>query len=129
MTGPKTYRYSSMAEKSFKEFVKDQLRTLPDLRVRAMFGGHGLYQAGRFFGILFDGRLYFRADENTRAGYLERGMGPFTYESAGRTLTMQYYEVPPDVLENREALVAWANRALKTPARRQPSRKPGTRSN
>ena len=105
-----------MLDDSFKVFVLDQLCVLPDVRARAMFGGHGLYQAERFFGILMDGRLYFKADAQTRTAYLERGMGPFVYEKARRTMTMSYYEVPPEVLESREKLVIWANRALRIAA-------------
>lgn len=81
-----------------------------------MFGGHGLYQADRFFGILMDGRLYFKTDEQTRTAYIERRMGPFKYEKARRTLTIHYFEVPPDVLESREELVIWARRAIQASA-------------
>jgi len=107
-----------MSVDSFKEFVLDQLGALPELRSRAMFGGHGLYQADRFFGILMDGRLYFRTDERTRTAYLELGMRPFVYEKSRRTMTLKYFEVPADVLENRQELVAWANRALQAAAAR-----------
>ena len=103
-------------DNSFKEFVLDQLGALPELRAKAMFGGHGLYQAERFFGILLEGRLYFKADEQSRAAYLERGMSPFTYEMKGRTMTMSYYEVPPEVLENAAELVGWADRAIQVAA-------------
>ena len=81
-----------------------------------MFGGHGLYQADRFFGILMDGRLYLKTDEQSRPGYVEQGMGPFIYEKARRTLTINYFEVPPDVLESREDFVAWAQRAIQASA-------------
>lgn len=108
----------SMADTSFKAFVLDQLGALPELRAKAMFGGHGLYQASRFFGILMDGRLYFKTDEQTRTAYLERGMAPFIYEKARRTTTIHYFEVPPEVLENREELVAWAKRAIQAAATR-----------
>ena len=103
-----------MRDESFKEFVLDQLDALPDLRVKAMFGGYGLYQSERFFGILMDGRLYFKTDENTRAAYLERGMAPFTYEKGRRILSLKYFEVPPEVLEDRENLVAWVMRAIQS---------------
>jgi hypothetical protein len=36
-----------VADESFKEFVLDQLSALPELRAKAMFGAHGLYQADR----------------------------------------------------------------------------------
>ena len=106
-----------MADESFKEFVLDQLRVLPDVRAKAMFGAHGLYQGEHFFGILDEGWLFFKTDAQSQAEYLARGMEPFTYESKGRTLTMSYHEVPPDVLENAPELVAWARRAIAVAAR------------
>ena len=105
-----------MADESFKEFVLDQLSALPDVRARAMFGAHGLYQGESFFAILDEGRLFFKTDAQSQTDYSARGMGPFTYESKGRVMTMSYHEVPPDVLENREDLVAWARRAIQIAA-------------
>jgi DNA transformation protein len=105
-----------MPDDSFKEFVLDQLGALPDVHARAMFGAHGLYSGGRFFGILDEGRLFFKTDAQSQADYIARGMGPFTYEMKGRVMTMSYHEVPPDVLENREELVAWAHRAIQIAA-------------
>ena len=101
-----------MADLSFKDFVLDQLSGLPEVRARAMFGGHGLYQGDHFFGILAEGRLYFKTDEASRDAYVERGMEPFTYEQAGRKTMMHYFEVPAEVLEDRVALVEWAAQAV-----------------
>jgi DNA transformation protein and related proteins len=106
-----------MADESFKTFVLDQLAAVPDLRARAMFGAHGLYSGGRFFGILDDGRLFFKTDSQSQPDYIARGMGPFTYELKGRLMTMSYHEVPPDVFEAAPELVAWAERAIETAAR------------
>lgn len=101
-----------MADQSFKDFVLDQLSALPGVRAKAMFGGHGLYQDDRFFGILAEGRLYFKTDATSRAAYIGRGMEPFTYEQAGRKMTMHYFELPAEVLENRGECVAWAMHAI-----------------
>jgi DNA transformation protein len=106
-----------MANESFKEFVLDQLGALPEVRARAMFGAHGLYQGEHFFGILDEDRLFFKTDAPSQADYVARGMEPFTYESKGRVLTMSYHEVPPDVLENAPELVAWAQLAIQVAAR------------
>ena len=105
-----------MPDDSFKEFVLDQLGALPELRARAMFGAHGLYAGENFFGILDEGRLFFKTDAASAADYTARGMGPFTYESKGKVLTMAYHEVPPDVLENAPELTAWAQRAIQLAA-------------
>ncbi len=101
-----------MADDSFKEFVLDQLSALPDVRAKAMFGAHGIYSGEHFFGILDEGRLFFKTDAVSQADYTARGMGPFTYESRGKVLTMSYHEVPPDVLEQPLELVEWARRAI-----------------
>ena len=93
-----------MADGSFKEFVLDQLSALPALRAKAMFGAHGLYCGDKFFGILDEGRLFFKTDERSRADFIARGMGPFTYEMKGKLMTMAYHEVPPDVLEQPQEL-------------------------
>ena len=116
-----------MADESFKEFVLDQLAALPELRAKAMFGGHGLYSGEHFFGLLAEGRVFFKVDATTREAYEARGMSPFTYEMKGRPLTMSYYEVPPDVLEDRQEVVVWANQAIQLaaakPAKKRTSRK------
>jgi DNA transformation protein len=82
-----------------------------------MFGGHGLYQGERFFGILMDGRLYFKTDEQSRADYVSRGAAPFVYEKAQRIVSMNYYEVPAEILEARDELVSWATRAAEAAGR------------
>lgn len=101
-----------MPDDSFKEFVLDQLSALPDVRAKAMFGAHGLYSGETFFGILDDGRLFFKTDAASQVDYAARGMGPFTYESRGKVMTMRYHEVPPEVLEQPLELVAWARKAI-----------------
>jgi len=105
-----------VVEDSFKAFVLDQLSALPDLRAKAMFGAHGLYSDGKFFGIIDEGRIFFKTDARTESDYTSRGMGPFTYEMKGKVMTMSYHEVPPDVLEQPQELTIWARRAIKLAA-------------
>jgi DNA transformation protein len=105
-----------VADDSFKEFVLDQLSALPDMRAKAMFGAHGIYSGEHFFGILDEGRLFFKTDAASQADYTARGMGPFTYESRGKVMTMSYHEVPPEVLEQPLELAIWARRAIQVAA-------------
>jgi DNA transformation protein and related proteins len=121
--GLKINQSDDVADDSFKEFVLDQLNALPELRARAMFGAHGIYSGENFFGILDEGRLFFKTDAKSQAEYVARGMEPFTYEMKGKTMTMAYHEVPPDVLENAPELVAWAQRAIKTAIAAKPKAK------
>ena len=89
----------------FKDFVLDQLSDLQVLTCRAMFGGYGLYCGRVFFGIVQKGRLYFKTNATTATRYRERKMKPFR-PNAKQTLK-NYYEVPADILEDRELLAQW----------------------
>lgn len=75
-----------------------------------MFGGHGLYCGDSFFGIVFGGRLYFKTNRETRTKYTEAGMGYFSPRP--EQALKNYREVPVDVIENDDKLVAWAREAV-----------------
>lgn len=92
---------------SFRDFVSEQLGE--DVRIRPMFGGTGLYRGDVFFGIVFKGRLFFRTGPLSRKEYVARGMKPF--KPSARMTSKTYYEVPADILEDRDALRVWALRA------------------
>ncbi|THJ24919.1 MAG: TfoX/Sxy family protein [Nitrospira sp. CG24E] len=94
----------------FKNFVLDQLGDLQGVTCRAMFGGYGLSQRETFFGIIHKGRLYFKVTPATVSLYKEQGMKPFR-PNAKQTLK-SFYEVPVDVLEDREQLTAWGTEAV-----------------
>lgn len=86
-----------------------------------MFGGVGIYSGELFFALIAYETLYFKVDESTRADFETRGMGPFRpFGDTGGT--MQYYQLPEDVLEDPEALRVWAEKAL-TVARQKKSQK------
>ena len=101
-----------MADNSFKAFVLDQLAALPDVRARAMFGAHGLYSGDKFFGILDEGRVFFKTGATNEKDYTSQGMKPFTYEMKGKVMAMAYHEVPPEILEQPHELTAWARKAI-----------------
>ena len=99
-----------MKADGFLDHVLDQLgdSVLP----RAMFGGHDLYLDGVFFGIVSKGRLFFRTDAQSRSTYTKAGMKPF--RPRPKLSLHAYFEVPAEVLEDRKALRAWAERATRT---------------
>jgi len=87
----------------------EQLSDLGVLRSRAMFGGHGLYLDDTFFGILYNGCLYFKTDAQTREAYTRAGSEPFR-PNATQTLA-SYHEVPARVIEDAFTLREWASEA------------------
>jgi len=94
----------------FKDFVLDQLANRRGVTCRAMFGGHGFYHNGTFFGIIHQSRLYFKTSPATVAIYKQQGMKPFR-PSTKQTLKT-YYEVPVEIIEDGEQFTTWAARAV-----------------
>ena len=93
------------------EEVLDRLAALGEITSNPMFGGVGLYWRGVIFGMVFRERLYFKVDYQAKGEYLSRGMGPFRPNE--RQTLKSYYEVPPEILEDREALLSWAREAIR----------------
>ena len=97
---------------SFRQFVLEQLqRVLPAIRAKSMFGGVGIYSEELFFALIDDETVYFKVNDTNRGDFEERGLGPFRpFGDEGET--MQYYELPPDLLEDPDALRPWADKAV-----------------
>lgn len=100
-----------MARDAFCEHVLTQLQGLGrGLRARAMFGGHVLYFGDAFFGIVWRGQLFFKTSPATAERYQQRGSEPFQPSPTQRL--KNYYEVPLEVIERADELVAWAREAV-----------------
>lgn len=98
-----------MPNDSFRDFILEQLASLDGLRCRAMFGGHGLYCGEQFFGIVYDGRLYFKTHPDTLQDYLSRHCAVFA--PSEKQVLKNYREVPAEILEDAGQLAAWARKA------------------
>ena len=100
----------SIQDDGFVEFVCDQLDELPGVIHKPMFGGYGLYCGANFFGIVYRDHLYFKTNEISKQKYLDWDSQPFQ-PNAKQTLK-SYYEVPLDIAEDREKLLALAEEAV-----------------
>lgn len=103
----------------YRDWVLEQLSSAGHVTARSMFGGVGLYMDGLFFALIANDVLYFKTNDDNRPNFEAAGMGPF--RPYGDDRAMRYHEVPADVLEDRAALAAWAEKALEA-ARRGKSR-------
>jgi DNA transformation protein len=92
-------------------YVLDQLGALGEVRARRMFGGAGIYCGRAMFGLVADDVLYLKVDDSNRVDFEEAGAEPFR-PFPDKSEVMSYYEVPADVLESRDELAEWAQKAL-----------------
>lgn len=99
---------------------------MPRIRARPMFGGVGIYSGELFFALIADDTLYFKVDDSTRPEFEARGMEPFRPfgDSGG---TMQYYQLPEDLLEDPDLLRPWAEKAVAVARQHRSRRSSGRR--
>ena len=96
----------------FLRYVREQLAGLPGVTHRRMFGGAGLYCDGVIFAFIADDVLYFKAGPANRADYTARGMGAFRPFRDKPKVSVTYFELPVDVLEDPDECLIWARRCL-----------------
>jgi DNA transformation protein len=107
----------------YLEYVLEQLAALGAVRSNRMFGGVGLYSDAVFFGLIDDDTLYFKTDETNIAEYQARRMPRFMPFPDRPESVLGYHQVPADVIEDAEMLVAWARKSVAV-ALASKSRKP-----
>lgn len=98
-------------DNEFVLMVAELLAPLGVIRPKRMFGGFGLYCDGMFFAIIYDDVLYLKGDTQTKDRFDARGMSPFAVPS-GRPMTLSYFEVPGDWLDDEDQLLEFAKLAL-----------------
>lgn len=97
-----------MNQNSYSEYVQDILSPFGNIRVKAMFGGYGIYCNEVFFAIIVEGELYFKGDKGEVSEfYKSEGSEPFIYAAGDKKVTMNYWKVPEDLLEDNESLSKW----------------------
>ena len=113
----------------YLRWVQDQLAGAGRVSARRMFGAVGLYHGEVFFAIVSGDTLYFKVDDASRADFESRGMQRFRPYRDKPHLSMNYYEVPADVLEDPDECVTWALRAVAAgSARRAPRKRTAART-
>ena len=93
-------------------YVVDQLSRSVQVTTRRMFGGIGLYREGLFFGLVDDDVLYLKVDDSNRTDYSSRGCAAFQPLPDPTVYSMNYFSVPPEVLEDAEELRLWAHKSI-----------------
>src|SRR5690349_17112580 len=100
-----------------------------------MFGGYGIDRQGLMVALVADDVLYVEVDAQNRPAYEAAGVGPFTYDGKGKTISLPYWEAPSDLFDDPDAMIDWAKGAFAAALRaRKPDRhamakkrKPGKR--
>ena len=113
------------APDALADHLEDLLRPLGAIRLRRMFGGHGLFADELFFAVVVDDQLYFKVDAVSRPQFEAAGLEEWTYVRNGTPVQMSYFRPPEDIYEDEDSLRRWGRMALDAAlrARRPPRRK------
>jgi len=113
----------------YKAFVVDLFSGLGPVRIRAMFGGAGIYadlpDGPLMFGLIADETVYLKTDDQNRSLFEAEGCEPFVYEApGGKRGVMSYHRLPEALYDDPEELIHWARGALDCAIRnKKPKRK------
>lgn len=116
-----------LMKKSLPSCVEETINfclPLGHVRVKSMFGGHGLYFEDTMFALEADGDIYFKTDKETLALFEEAGSEAFTYEGKNKPIKMSYSLVPNAAWEDPEDFLYWANLAIAASRRSKNKKKP-----
>ena len=110
------------ARNSYLEFLLEQLAPLGEISSRAMFGGHCLYCDAVVFALVASNALFLKTDDANRAAFEARGLKafrPFEDQDA----VMSYYEAPPEIFEDSDAMQKWCGGSVDAGRRAQAKKK------
>ena len=88
------------------DFIVDQLQGVGEFTHKKMFGGVGFFKDGIMFALLGNGIFNLRVDDSNVKDYEAFGMTRFLATEKNKGLP--YYEVPVDILEDKDKLTEWA---------------------
>ena len=96
----------------FANYCAELFAALGPVRVRRMFGGHGIYVDDLFVAIVSAESLYLKADLQCASAFEKAGGTRFTYEGKGRSVSLQYWTPPAPALDSPALMEPWARLAL-----------------
>ena len=95
----------------FLDYLVDQLSEWGEVYAKRMFGGAGLFRGGLMFGLVADDIAYLKVDDRNIDKFLEAGSAQFK-PYPDKPMVMSFWEIPADILEDRDKLSEWAEESL-----------------
>jgi DNA transformation protein len=102
---------------AFASYCAELLCGLGPVRVKRMFGGHGIYVDGVFIAIVAGETLYLKADAQTVPRFEAAGCQAFTYTAKGRTVSLPYRAAPAEAMDSPALMRPWAALAMQAALR------------
>lgn len=100
------------------------LAPLGNVRVKRMFGGHGLYVDEVFVAIIASDELFLKTDDTSRPAFEAAGCRPFEFQADGKNVATSYWSAPAEAMDSPAQMLPWARQALASTLRAKASKPP-----
>lgn len=106
--------------------LRDLFEPFGPVKVRKMFGGHGIYADDLCFAVQVKGEVFLKADAVSAPLFEAVGCRQWTYDSPGKVTRMPYWRLAEAAYDDPEELARWSRLALEAARRRAalPAKKP-----
>lgn len=96
-----------------KYFLSDCLEENRSYTTKPMMGGYCIYKHWKIFAIYAMDMIYFKTHENNLKDFQDIWAKQFEFEKKdGSIARMCYYLLPEEILDDREKLNIWIEKAL-----------------
>lgn len=94
-------------------FLSDCLEGNNTYTTKPMMWWYCIYKSGKIFAIYAFETIYFKTHKNNLQDFLDIWSKQFEFEKKdGKIAKMCYYVLPEEILENRDELNIWIDKAL-----------------
>ncbi|GGC55904.1 TfoX/Sxy family protein [Chelatococcus reniformis] len=112
--------------------IQDLFEGIGQVRTRRMFSGCGVFVGDACFALALRGELYLKVDAASEALFRAAGSTPFTYSRQGREVSLAFWRLPDEALDEPDAAARWGRIALDAArrakaAKHKPARRPAGR--
>jgi len=105
------------------EGLREVFACVMPVRVRRMFGGHGIYEGEIMFALEQQGEIYLKADAESESRFVAAGSSRFVYSRGAKPFAMSYWRLPDAALGlDRQATRTAVSIASSVTVRLRPSR-------
>jgi DNA transformation protein and related proteins len=92
--------------------IAELFHPIGSVRLKRMFGGHGIYADDLFFALESAGEIFLKTDAVTQREFAAAGSLPFSFDRAGKTMVTSYWRLPATAFDEPDALAHWCKLAL-----------------
>ncbi|MBV9111955.1 MAG: TfoX/Sxy family protein [Hyphomicrobiales bacterium] len=92
--------------------ITELFHPVGSVRLKRMFGGHGIYADALFFALESRGEIFLKTDAETQPAFAAAASLPFSFERAGKTMVTSYWRLPDVAFDDPDELVRWCRLAV-----------------